>query len=143
MNIEPSAVKDYFSIILIILSSICGGGLSFLLVSKVRVPMIEQKIKDLGESIDGLKKKFDGLDTSQFVKKEELYYNDGGLVYMGQRDCEKFRDKCTRNNDTAVSEIDRKLDLLIETMKDNRTLQISFMTAVKEKMNMKFVVPPK
>ena len=119
--------------------TILGAVLAALFVIRYKVPDLSQRVKKLEEANDM---------HNQFVKKDELYAKDGQLRYQLQRGCLFLRGQCAQENKAVfediknlVTRIDMRIDEMEENRQNGRTLLVSFISAVKEKMDLKFEIP--
>lgn len=118
---------------------VLGAVLAAIWVVRYRLPSLEKRVVDL-----------ETARTSCFsiVKKSELYHEDGRPLYVHVEGCRQLRAECVREGDEDLLAIRNDLNAMMQRLdgmerarSDARTLQLQFMSAVKEKLNLKFTVP--
>lgn len=125
---------------------ILGAVLAAIWVVRYRLPALEKKAKRNDARITELEAYRNGC--FQLVKKSELYHEDGRPLYVHVDGCRQLRDDCGRDGDedllairNDLNAVKNRLDGMERARSDARTLQLQFMSAVKEKLNLKFTVP--
>ena len=125
---------------------VLGAVLAAIWVVRYRLPAIEKRTKDHGARIAELEAARNGCFS--FVKKSELYHEDGRPLYVHAEGCRQLREDCGRDGDedllairNDLNAVKNRLDGMERARTDARTLQLQFMSAVKEKLNLKFTVP--
>jgi hypothetical protein len=136
-------MKEWVEIIVGIcaIASLAGSGvMAWLWAVKYRIPNFESRLQALEGVHD------DGVRT--LVHKHEIYTVDGRPIYMHRTDCERDRLSCLGNRTTETEDLSAQLVALrrqLENMEKNRnrarTEMVAFMTAVKEKLDLRYVVP--
>jgi hypothetical protein len=121
-------------------SALLSGLVTWLVVVRYRLPQLERRVQTLenGASAHGLK---DSEAAPTLVRKQELYHPDGRPIYMHRSDCDGLREGCTESRCAELEQINAKLDRMEAGRTKARTQMIAFMTAVKEKLELKFNVP--
>lgn len=125
---------------------VLGAVLAALWVVRYRLPTLEKRTKDHGDRITELELARNGCLS--LVKKSELYHEDGRPLYVHVEGCRQLRDDCGRDGDedllairNDLNDVKNRLDGMERARANARTLQLQFMSAVKEKLNLKFTVP--
>jgi hypothetical protein len=139
-------IAENLSIFLASAGGIFGAVLSTLWVVRYRIPSLEKRTAENSARIAA-------LETSErtfrdLVRKHELYAADGRTVYVHREECLRQRDACMRDSGedlsairASLTAISGRLDQMDRSRQDARTLQISFMAAVKQHMDLEFTVP--
>lgn len=125
---------------------IAGAVLSTLWVVRYRLPGLEKKQAEADARIAALEAS--ERTFRDLVRKHEIYSGDGRPTYMHREECLRMRDACMheQGDDLAairatLAAISIRLDVMDRSRQDARTLQISFMSAVKQHMALSFDVP--
>jgi hypothetical protein len=126
---------------------VLGAVLAALWVVRYRLPSLEERTNDHDTRISELESdRTKGCFS--LVKKSELYREDGQPVYVHVDSCKQARSECGKDGDEDILAIRNDLHLLknrLEQMEraraNARSLQLQFMSAVKEKLDLKFTVP--
>ena len=126
---------------------VLGAALAALWVVRYRLPLLEKRTKDHGARIEQLESdRTKGCFS--LVKKSELYREDGQPVYVHVDSCKQARAECGKDGDedilairNDINEMKNRLDGMERARSAARTLQLQFMSAVKEKLSLKFTVP--
>jgi hypothetical protein len=71
------------------------------------------------------------------VHKHELYEKNGQPIYQHRTNCKEI----THSFTTCLGEIKDSMDALEKTLQQDRIASIGFMSAVKEKLDLKFTIP--
>jgi hypothetical protein len=116
------------------ISCTAGGAVAFLVVMKVKVPNLERRIVDVEKKLS---------DQSMRISDA-----NGALKFILREECHDMRHSCALGMEQdfkAGTSVMERLRLAIEELarvqQNNRTLQIGFMSAVKERLDLKFDVP--
>ena len=125
---------------------VLGAVLAALWVVRYRLPALEKVAKSHDERIAELESARTGCFS--LVKKSELYHEDGRPLYAHVEGCRQQREDCGKDGDhdllairNDLNEVKNRLDGMERARANARTLQLQFMSAVKEKLNLKFTVP--
>ena len=125
---------------------VLGAVLAAIWVVRYRLPALEKRTKNHDQRLTDLETARNGIQV--FVKKSELYHEDGRPRYVHVENCRQQRSDCGQNNAddllairNDVNAMTRRLDDMERARNEARTLQLQFMSAVKEKLNLKFTVP--
>lgn len=139
-------ILENLSIFLAGAGGVAGAILSTLWVVRYRIPQLAQQTEANTRRIDALEEAERRWRES--VKKAEIYAVDGQALYMHRRDCGELRAACLRQQSEDMADIRHlltsmaaKLEVMDKSRQDARTLQISFMAAVKQRMQLDFHVP--
>ena len=77
------------------------------------------------------------LAVMDAVKKSELYGKDGQPIYRHRSACQNI----VKEFREGVDEIKESVNLMDKTFQRDRITQHSFMSAVKERLDLKFTIP--
>ena len=118
-----------------------GGMVAFIVVSRVRVPLIEKRMQSGDERMG----KIEAAIKEGSIR---LTDEDGVPKYILRKECHDMRTSCQTGIDDgiggacdSIDELRHAVDRLVRIQGQNRTLQISFMAAVREKLDLKFSIP--
>lgn len=134
-------VDSHWGIVASLVASIFGFLVGFLVITKVKVPMIEARLAE-GE------KKFTELMRGLEINGSKFVDEDGVPRYILRKECHDMRNSCQLSIDNGmggacdrIDELKMLVERLVRLQTSSRTLQMSFISAVKEKLDLKFTIP--
>jgi hypothetical protein len=126
--------------------AVLGAVLAALWVVRYRLPVLEKCTKDHAARITELETARIGCFS--LVKRSELYHEDGRPIYVHVEGCKQSRAECGKDGDedllairNDMTVVKNRLEEMERARANARSLQLQFMSAVKEKLDLKFTVP--
>lgn len=132
-----TTLKDWWPIIVFAGTCVGGGGIAFLVVTRVRVPNIERRLTDLERAMASLAKR---LEQGVLVRSD-LYDENHTVRFIGRSECGNMRHSCADGVAYDIREVKACVDSQISEARATRTVLMMFMAAVKEKMKLELEIP--
>lgn len=132
-----NTIKEWWPAISFGATCIAGGAVAFMLVTRVRVPTIENRLSAVERTLDGIAHK---LEQGVLVKSD--MYDENHIVrFVGRQECGNMRHSCADGMAYDMREIKAAVEKQTVEGRATRTVMLMFAAAVKEKMGLKFEIP--
>ena len=132
-----NTLKDWWPILAFTGTCITGGGIAFLVVTRVRVPNIEARVATMEKALSEIS----GMLKQGVLVRSDLYDDSHVVRFIGRKECASMRHSCTDGVAFDIREVKDSVDSQIKEARATRTVLMMFMAAVKEKMKLELEIP--
>lgn len=132
-----NALKDWWPILAFTGTCVTGGGIAFLVVTRVRVPNIEARVATMEKALG----KISTMLEQGVLVRADLYDESHMVRFIGRKECASMRHSCADGVAFDIREVKDSVDAQISEARATRTVLMMFMAAVKEKMKLELEIP--